>query len=514
MSLAVLCSRAVCGLEGFAVRVEVHVASGLPSFTMVGLASTDVRESRDRVRSAIVSSGFEFPAGRITVNLAPADIPKESGRFDLPIALGVLLASGQISFAADASERDLAKYVFAGELSLTGAVMPVRAPLAIALAVARSDPHAVLVFPASSALIAAQVPGLSVLALNRLAELVDHFSGRQPLPYAQAEPRPPAAPVSARLAGEGNLARLCLGDVRGQALARRALEVAAAGGHSLLMSGPPGAGKSMIAQRLPGILPRLPVEHALEAAALAGLGGGEGHYSDLPPFRAPHHTASGAALVGGGAIPRPGEISLAHRGVLFLDELPEFQRHVLESLREPLETGVITIARSARTLTYPAAFQLVAAMNPCPCGWLGHPRRSCECRPDAITKYRARISGPLLDRIDIQISLPPVDVEGFDAPKGEPSSAVRERVERCRKRQLARQPCINALLGAGMLEQICAMDAPARQLLKRSLARWSWSARVMHRILRVARTVADLDECDSVSAAHLAQAIRMRQPWE
>lgn len=494
-------------MHAHAVRVETHLGAGLPSFNVVGLADTEVRESRERVRAAIINSGFEFPAGRITVNLSPADIPKESGRFDLPIALGLLLASGQLAAPANdggsgqsAPDPALAELVLAGELSLTGALVPVAAPLVIALGVASEAPHATLILPAGSAEQAAWVPGLRVLSARSLADVAAHASGLCLLPDAVPKPWPEAAPVP------------CLSDVRGQPGARRALEVAAAGGHSLLMVGPPGAGKSMLAARLPGLLPSLGRTQALEAAVVAAMAGMPEALTGQPPFRAPHHSASVAALVGGGGRPRPGEISLAHHGVLFLDELPEFSRRTLEALREPLEAGRVVISRALQAVQFPARFQLVAAMNPCPCGWRGHPARACGCTPDQVARYVGKVSGPLLDRIDLHVALPPSDPEWMSGPSGEASEPVRARVMRCRERQQARQGKPNASLAGPELERFCVMDPDAQALLLQAMRRLAGSARAMHRALRVARTIADLDGEDVLAARHVAQAVQYRRP--
>lgn len=500
MSLAILVSRAIYGFRVLPVRVEVHIGPGLPAFTIVGLPDAGVRESRERVRSALVSSGYEFPAGRVTVNLAPADVPKDSGRFDLAIALGVLLATGQVQGRIRHEPIiEIGDRVYVGELSLTGAVGQVRGALAIAMDVAQGVPPPILVMPEGNAEVAAQVPGVFVQSAHTLSDAVDDLAGRRPLPRAVAAPVP-----------SSTAAYPCLSEVQGQEQARRALEIAASGGHSLVMCGPPGVGKSMLAQRLPGLLPPLTHIQSLEAAALQSLTGQEMPPVPQPPFRAPHHTASTTAIVGGGSWPRPGEISLAHHGVLFLDELPEFHRPVLESLREPLETGEICIARARLSCTFPARFQLVAAMNPCPCGWAGHARRACTCGPGKVDAYRRRLSGPLMDRIDLHVSLSPPPAAWPSAAAPEASVDVRARVIRCRERQQKRQGCLNFALEGDRLHRHAVIGEAGARLLCDASERWVWSPRVVHRLLRVARTLADMAESADIEVHHVAEALQFR----
>ncbi|MES2686848.1 MAG: YifB family Mg chelatase-like AAA ATPase [Pseudomonadota bacterium] len=506
MSLSLVQSRALLGMQAHPVCVEVHLANGLPSFTLVGLAETEVKEARERVRSAIQNTGLEFPGNkRITVNLAPADLPKDSGRFDLPIALGILAASGQLD------TRKLEGYEFAGELSLGGELRPIRGALAMSLALPGPDAGTAkprLVLPEGSAEEAALVPGTEVYRARHLLDVVRQFlpgdTPPEPVPgweRLQASTEHPEA------------AYPDLADVKGQAGAKRALEIAAAGGHSVLMMGAPGSGKSMLAQRFAGLLPAMSTEEALQSAAIASLGGRFllERWAQRPTC-SPHHTASAVALVGGGSPPKPGEISLAHHGVLFLDELPEFPRAALEALREPLESGSITISRAAQRAEFPARFQLIAAMNPCPCGYLGSSLRACRCSPDQVSRYQGKLSGPLLDRIDLHVEVGALGAdELINTPPGESTAAIRQRVVGARDRAVARQGSSNQALQGKAIDTQCQLDEAAAKFLNTAAARLGWSGRSIHRCLKVARTIADLAGAQSVQLTHVAEAVQYRR---
>ncbi|WP_394808847.1 YifB family Mg chelatase-like AAA ATPase [Nitrosomonas sp.] len=499
MSLAVLYSRALSGIQAPLVTVETHIANGLPSFTIVGLPDTEVKESKDRVRAALQNAQFKIPAQRITINLAPADLPKESGRFDLPIALGILAATGQIP------KDKLDQYEWAGELALTGELRPIHGALAMTYHASQSGRSFVL--PQQNAAEAALVKNATIYAARSLLQICAHLSGREPLQIYKNQ-------IENNIE-TGDSAYPDFDEIKGQTHAKRALEIAASGGHSLLMIGPPGTGKSMLAARFPSILPPMTEAEALESAAIQSLSYGSFNTNNWKrrPFRSPHHTASGVALVGGGSHPRPGEISLAMHGVLFLDELAEFDRKVLEVLREPLESGKITISRAARQAEFPAQFQLIAAINPCPCGYLGHPSGKCHCTPDQVARYRGRISGPLLDRIDMQIEVPAVPQEELMRQRitGEKSSVIRARVTESHQRQLDRQGKTNSRLSVKEIDQYCALDTASENLLKQAISRLDLSARAYHRILKVARTIADLSGAKKINNQHIAEAIQYRR---
>ena len=494
MGLSQVYSRACVGVEAPLITVEVYLSGGLPVMSVVGLPETAVKEAKDRVRAALLNAGFDFPPSRVTISLAPAELPKEGGGFDLPIALGILAASGQVP------DKLFDEHEFLGELSLSGELRAVRGVLPAAVRTAGQGRS--LVIPAGNESEAALVSNGTRLCATSLLQVVAFLNGRLELPLAR--PREEA----------GENCALDLADVIGQDRARRALEVAAAGAHNLLMSGPPGTGKTMLASRLPGILPGLTEEEALETATVASISrqGLDIRNWRRRPFRAPHHTCSGVALVGGGSRPRPGEISLAHNGVLFLDELPEFSRHVLEVLRQPMESGRVVISRAARQAEYPARFQLVAAMNPCPCGHAGDPGGQCHCSADQVLRYRSRISGPLLDRIDIQVDVtrPEVSILDHEQNAGESSRVVKPRVKRARDRQLRRAGLPNAHLDNAGVRTFCTLGEQEKTMLESAVKHLQFSPRACHRVLKVARTIADLEGAEHIGQPHLAEAIAYR----
>tara|TARA_R110000868_G_scaffold10639_3_gene51592 strand:- start:10012 stop:11526 length:1515 start_codon:yes stop_codon:yes gene_type:complete len=497
LSLSIVHTRGQNGIQSPYVTVETHLTGGLPGFSIVGLPETAVKESRERVRSAMMNSQFEFPRRRITVNLAPADTPKEGGRFDLPIALGILSAMEQVPLAS------VREYEFAGELALSGELRAIKGILPFAMETKNAGRK--LIVPKGNAAEASLIEGLEIFPAEHLLEVSAHLNGQQRLGLFDHTTLPSSQIHDKDLA-----------EVKGQYQARRALEIAASGGHSLLLMGSPGTGKTMLASRMPSIMPTISTQEALEIAAVQSISlrGFDLKHWQQRPFRSPHHTASSVALVGGGSPPRPGEISLAHNGVLFLDELPEFTRQVLESLREPLESKTITISRAARQVDFPANFQLIAAMNPCPCGYMSDPKKACRCTQEQVQRYRARLSGPFLDRIDMQVEVPPLPKDFFrtlhdETP--EDSTTVRERVIAAHNVQLQRNKKVNAALMGKQLDTVCQLGSTEQDFLHDTIEQLNFSARAYHRILKVARTIADLAGKDKIELTHLSEAINYRR---